>query len=116
MPLHGPVAGDHVLDKRNQNGSVMRFSGREGRAVVKDHLAAGFFGNRPFEYVVFFPEVKDAFLNLGNIRLGFDLVVLHVINTPFYLWVAVICFTSKNSIFTALSQYWGSFEPAVRRR
>jgi hypothetical protein len=35
VTLHGPVAGNNVLDGRCQQVAIMRCTGSEGRAVVK---------------------------------------------------------------------------------
>ena len=70
---HGPVPGDHILDEGNQHRAVMGLAGGEGRAVVEDGFALfifqGFFKN-----MVFLPEFQHFRLNLGKIRLAFQLM------------------------------------------
>ena len=44
--LHGPVAGDDVLDGAGQQVAVMGQAGGEGRAVVEDELVAAVLAGR----------------------------------------------------------------------
>jgi len=59
---HGVIARNHILNKGDKHGTVVRFPGWEGRAVVKNHFALIRLLNRLFECPVFLPKVNNFFL------------------------------------------------------